>query len=450
MNKPGVSLFEENSRFVYWVTRPVFLVILSVISLVVIIVYATFVHLYNPYYGAAIFWDTNFGSVAELFPGGPADQAGVLEGDRLISIDGKQIVQWSNSPAFRSGIRAGDTVVFEFQRGQENLSIPIIIGNYFENWNWFWDSFLIHFLAISFWFLGAAMCLFISPNDIRSRLLGLGFLTAGMTAAVGVAGGWNSFWGANALGILLRTWLGPIYVAAHLTFPVVSLPKYRRKIINLFVTVAAVLTMITLLDAWLNNSGALSLSTLMNLDLRRGIQIFFFFSWLVGTGLLLYNRIYSKDPDVKRQTGVVLWGSVLGFGPFFVFVVMPFVLFQEQMAGSLASLIFLLLVPLSYIYVIHQRKLLHMDFIINRFVVLFVMVLLIFIASILILGIIALFVDLPPSLPFIGGIVVALLALPSAGFQRKVQIRVNRVLYGNHYDFSTVTTNFSSRLAITS
>ena len=91
-----------------------------------------------------------------------------------------------------------------------------------------------------------------------------------------------------------------------------------------------------------------------------------------------------------------------------------------------------------------------MDFIINRFVVLFVMVLLIFIASILILGIFALFLDLPPSLPFIGGIVVALIALPSAGLQRNVQVRVNRVLYGNHYDFSTVTTNFSSRLAITS
>ena len=94
----------------------------------------------------------------------------------------------------------GISVVFEFQRGQDTLSIPITIGGYFENWNWFWDSFLIHFLAISFWAMGAAMCLFSPPNDIRSRLLGLGFLLAGMTAAVGFAGGWNSFWGANALG----------------------------------------------------------------------------------------------------------------------------------------------------------------------------------------------------------------------------------------------------------
>ena len=90
------------------VTRPIFLVILSVISLFVIIVYAAFVHLYYPYYGMVISWDANFGRVSALFPDGPADQAGVLEGDQLLSIDGKQIQQWSNGPAFRLGIRAGD------------------------------------------------------------------------------------------------------------------------------------------------------------------------------------------------------------------------------------------------------------------------------------------------------------------------------------------------------
>jgi signal transduction histidine kinase len=201
---------------------------------------------------------------------------------------------------------------------------------------------------------------------------------------------------------------------------------------------------------WISNPGELSVSVLLGLDLRRAALIFFFFSWVTGTGLLLYNRIYSKDPDIKRQIGVVLWGSLLGFGPFIVFVVLPYMLFQEQVIGSLWSLVFLLLVPLSYIYVIHQRKLLRMDFIINRFVVLFVMVLLIFIASILILGVITLLLDLPPSLPFIGGMVAALIALPSSGLQRNIQVRVNRVLYGNHYDFSTVTANFSSRLAITS
>jgi len=38
-----------------------------------------------------------------------------------------------------------------------------------------------------------------------ARLLSLGFLLAGLTAAVGGASGWNSFWGANTIQQVLLT-----------------------------------------------------------------------------------------------------------------------------------------------------------------------------------------------------------------------------------------------------
>ena len=164
---------------------------------------------------------------------------------------------------------------------------------------------------------------------------------------------------------------------------------------------------------------------------------------------MVYNRVYSKDAEVRRQTNVVLWGNVLGFIPYLIFVVLPYTFFGVQFTGGLTSLVFLVLVPLSYIYVIYQRKLLRLDFVINRFVVLFVLAMLVLIVSILILGVLALVFELSPNVPFFGGIVAALIALPSAALQRNVQVRVNRVLYGSHYDFSTVTAGFSSRLAVT-
>jgi signal transduction histidine kinase len=184
-------------------------------------------------------------------------------------------------------------------------------------------------------------------------------------------------------------------------------------------------------------------------DLRRVAQIFFIISLLVGILLLVYNRIYSKDAEVRRQINVVLWGNVLGFVPYLIFVVLPYTFFGVQFTGGLTSLVFLVLVPLSYVYVIYQRKLLRVDFVINRFVVLFVLALLVLTLSILILGVLALVFNLPPGVPFLGGFVAALIALPSAALQRNVQVRVNRVLYGSHYDFSTVTAGFSSRLAVT-
>ncbi len=270
-----------------------------------------------------------------------------------------------------------------------------------------------------------------------------------MTATVGFASGWNSFWGANTLGIILRVWLGPVYVAANLTFPTIGLPRYRKFIINVFGLIASILTVLVLISAWMPSPGMLTVPASVGLDLRRTSQIFFILSWIAGTGLLVYNRIYSKDLEVRRQTGVVLWGTVLGFTPYLVFVVLPYALFGEQFAGGLASLVFLVLIPLSYVYVIYQRKLLRVDFVINRFVVLFVLALLVLTLSILILGVLALVFELSPDLTFFGGIVAVLIALPSAALQQNMQIRVNRVLYGSHYDFSTVTASFSSRLAVT-
>ncbi|MBN1810290.1 MAG: hypothetical protein JXA14_00485, partial [Anaerolineae bacterium] len=51
--------------------------------------------------------------------------------------------------------------------------------------------------------------------------------------------------------------------------------------------------------------------------------------------------------------------------------------------------------------------------------------------------------------PLAGGVLAVFLALPSASLHRTVQQHVNRVLYGCHYDFSTVTSSFSIRLAQT-
>jgi hypothetical protein len=82
------------------------------------------------------------------------------------------------------------------------------------------------------------LVLFVPHDDVRARLLGLGFLTAGLTAAVGSASGWNSFWGASTIQKVLLSLLAPILVSAHLTFPSVSFPKIRNGIIN-FVSVCS-------------------------------------------------------------------------------------------------------------------------------------------------------------------------------------------------------------------
>jgi hypothetical protein len=98
----------------------------------------------------------------------------------------------------------------------------------------------MQFLSIGLWIVGLVLVLFVASDDVRARLLGLGFLMASLTAAVGGASGWNSFWGASTFQKVLMCLVAPLLIAAHLTFPAVTLPKYRKVIIY-SVSIAAIL-----------------------------------------------------------------------------------------------------------------------------------------------------------------------------------------------------------------
>jgi two-component system, NarL family, sensor histidine kinase ComP len=179
------------------------------------------------------------------------------------------------------------------------------------------------------------------------------------------------------------------------------------------------------------------------------VLLFFMAAWIAAVLMLINNRLRSQDAETRRQTGIIIWGMLLGIGPFFVLTVLPYILFGQEYLSGAYTILFLILLPLAYAYVIFQRRLLKVDFIINRIVVWFTLILLILIASILVFGVFVVLFNLPAYLPIYGGVVAALIALPVTSLSRVVQRQVDRVLYGSHYDFSTVTASLSHQLAQT-
>ncbi len=241
--------------------------------------------------------------------------------------------------------------------------------------------------------------------------------------------------------------LAAVIIDVHLNFPTFSFSKYRRYIIYLGFVFSSILSLLVIGNDWILAAHNYPLSVIYGNYLRRAVLVFFIISWLVAVGLLMRNRFLSRDPEIRRQTGIVIWGMVLGFGPFLAFTLLPYILFgQEYLAGSY-TILFMMILPLAYAYVIFQRKLLIVDFIINRIVVWFTLILLILIASILIFGLLVKAFHLPTQLPIFGGLVAVLIALPFTSLSKFVQVNVDRVLYGSHYDFVTVTSALSSRLA---
>ena len=442
-----VSLPNDRSRLHIFATNPAVQVIFAILFLFGIILFNSFFYFFRPYDGMEVYQEAPLGEVYQVVPGGPADRAGIKVGDQILAIDNKSINPLLSEPRYRASIRAGDIVDYELERQGLQISLPLTIGSYSQNLTILGSYLGVQFLSVGLWLIGLVLTLFAPQDDARSHLLSIAFLMAGLTVAVGGASGWNSLWGANTIQKILMSLLASVIVVGHLNFPSVSFPRYQRGIIYLTFAISVLLSGLVIINDWILVPRFYPLSIIYGIYLRRVVFSFFILSWLIAVALLIRNRFLSKDAEIRRQTGIVIWGMILGFGPFFAFTLLPYILFgQEYLAGPY-TILFLLILPLAYAYVIFQRKLLKVDFIINRIVVWFTLILLILIASILIFGLLVILFHLPTQLPIFGGLIAVLIALPFTSLSKVVQANVDRVLYGNHYDFITVTSNLSSRLA---
>lgn len=444
-----VSASVDHPRFLSYITKPGVQVFLAALILCGILFADSFFYIYQPYDGMQVYQEDPLGEVFVVYFDGPADRAGVEIGDLILAVANNPVDPLRSEPRYPPGLKPGDSVGYELQRGDERIELEITIGSYLENLNVLGPILGIQLLSLVLWAIGLVLALFVPPGDMRARLLSLGFLLAGLTAAMGGASGWNSFWGTNTIQQILLCFLGALLVTAHLAFPAISFSRYRRKIIYAVFALAGILSMLVLIENWLLVPMGFSVTVLSGIDLRQWVLLFFMLSWLSAIALLIYNRYRSADLDIRRQTGIIIWGMVLGIGPFFVFTLLPYILFGEEYLQGFYTILFLILLPLAYAYVIFQNKLLRVDFIINRILVWFILILLVLVASISVFSVFILLFELPSRITLYGGLVAVLVALPFASLSKVIQKKVNQVLYGSYYDFVTVTSTMANQLAQT-
>ncbi len=381
--------------------------------------------------------------------GGPADQAGIQTGDKILTIDNKPVDPWRSSPLYKANLGAGDTVVYQIQRGEQTLTLPAVMGSRFEKPSLVGEIVGMQVLSLIFWIVGLILCLFVSTGDIRARLAGLVWLVAGVAMASGGPAGVSYFWGSATTMKIAWVWIGFLLITQHLYFPAPAFAATSQKrIIGILATVTLVLTVVVLVDDAVFKAIFSRYTGLNNL-----VYLFFLIAVLVTIGLLFRSRWSIKDPDVRRQAGIILWAMALGFAPFLLLTLIPslMLMFGEThyvVHGYLTTL-FLCLVPLAYAYVIYQRKLLKVDLIINRLVVFFIIGLLVLSASFLTFLVIGLFMDIPYFMPLIGSSVAVLVVLPLSTLRNRADQWVSHTLYGTYYDHASVAGSMSSRLAQT-
>ncbi len=443
---------ENYPKLISFVTSTGFQVIFTLLSLCLTIYYNAAYFLYVPATGVWLdYIDQNQNSalINRLDPHSPGEKAGLKVGDRIVTIDGRAITNL-NVPIHQAK-KAGEVELYVIERDQQTLTLPLQVGSYADHLDYLADIIPIQLLSLLIYSLGVVLLFFSSTSDVRARLVALVWMLAGVALAATGPGYTSCAWYAPNVAML--TFASSIFIstAAHLYFPV---PTFTKRTRNTILWIMFGLSVI-LISAYLAQQLYFALNNLnpptsLTAD---AINYPFYFFWLVNIFLLLKNRFFVQDKDIKRQTGIIFLGTLIGFLPFLLFSAIPKLLFGSDSAFILLpsniSILSLIFVPIAYGYVIYQRKLLKIDFIINRALVLFLLVLTILFASLTILGAISIYLNLPSQIAVAGSFLSVAVALPSATLQKRIQIQVDRALYGGYYDYTTVTSDLSFRLAQT-
>jgi signal transduction histidine kinase len=432
----------EHPRIVAALTHPKSQNILVILSFLLIILFNSGLYFFRPYDGIEFEWGVDSSMhmrVFAVYPGGSAEASGIMAGDRILSIDGRPVGKLGSGPWYRPGLRPGDTVVFKLQRGYQVLTIPLTMGSYFDDPILLSKFVGLGFFSLCFWILGLLLCRFVPPHDIRARLVGLQWLLAGVAIAATGLGLISGFWGAYEIRKIIWWWLSFACIVAHLYFPAPSLIRHRKHIIQFLVVIVILFSVLDIVQGWIIEPRVLGRLVYA----RYG---FFLLAVAASIGLLVRNYTLTRDPEIRRQTGIILWGTGMGLASYSALTLIPF-LFLDQYNSGIHTFFLIAPTPLAYMYVIYQRKLLRVDLIINRVIAFFVLILLVWILAALATGVIAWALRLTPGLSLVVATLAAVLSLPALRLQGIVQRQVNRILYGSHYDFSSVTFHFSTRFA---
>ena len=439
-------------KIILFITSTGFQVIFTLLTLCFTVYYNTAYFLYVPVTGVWLDYENqnqDSATISSLDPGGPGEKAGLRIGDKIVTIDGHAITNL-NIPVHQPK-KAGEIELYVIQRDHQTLTIPLQVGSYLNHLDYLASIVPIQLLSFLIYILGLILLFFSPTSDIRARLIANVWLLAGVGLAATGPGFASCAWFAPNVALVTFAVSIFISITSHLYFPVSTFSnRIRNFIIWMLVGLSMVLVFAYLSQQIyfvIHNQNPPSSATV------DAINYVFYLSWLVNIGLLLKNRFFVEDKAIKRQTGIILLGTLIGFLPFLLLSQVPRLIFGRNseyilLPGNI-SILLLIFVPISYGYVIYQRKLLKIDFIINRMLVYFLLILVLLFASITILGLISTSLNLPSQVPIVGGFLCTLVALSSATLKNRIQIQVDRTLYGGYYDYTTVTSELSNHLAQT-
>ncbi len=244
---------------------------------------------------------------------------------------------------------------------------------------------------------------------------------------------------------LLFLWIPPLFLHFFCVFPWEKEPIRRHR----WIVPALYVPSLVFYTAFLLNPYEMPL--LNNIHaLFRGVYL------ALGLALLLHSYVVSKTPALRKQAGLIVWGSLFGVLPYLLYSFgYPFLSTRDQLMGELsftpliyASFIFMGAVPLAIAYSILRHRLFDIDVILRRGIVYTFLTVLIVSLYLLVVGY---FGNMLRGVTGIEStyitiaftLVVALLFNP---LKVRVQRTIDRVFYRERYNYSQILLEMTENL----
>lgn len=301
---------------------------------------------------------------ARVAPGGPADEAGIREGDILVAVGSEEALSSARLESLLAARRAGERTTYTLLRESERRVLevevrPLARGNV--------SAFYYLSLAGFFSLVVGTVVLLRRPAD-RSALhfyavCALFFLVYSTSYTGSLTRfDWLLFF-VDSLAVLF---LPAVFLHFCLTFPERRPRAPRAWLAPAIYLPALVVTGAAAMSHALVAAGqGLLWSIVEAIDRAEPLYFALYFTIAVAVLVDSYRRTRGLVP--RRQVKWLLWGTAAGVFPFLAFYALPFALGRRPgLALELAGYGPLALIPLSLAYAVVKHRLMDVELLFRR------------------------------------------------------------------------------------
>jgi PAS domain S-box-containing protein len=401
--------------------------------------------LYYPYItivSAPAFATNGAWTIITAAPCHPGEVDCLQRGDRVLSLGGISLERFSRDRSVNllNAVRLDGKVWMRIQRNGKEMNVLVRFKGDAPEQREIPPAML---LPVMFWLMGTVAFLFLRPRDERWLVLVLFSYCTAIWLAAGMASVLGTGYSSVVLHLLVWSFL-PLSLHLHLILPssLISKPKRWRLLALLYtgMFMATVLDALYLLGRF---DRAYLLTTVLGL--------------LVSLALLFLRLALPVPAAVKISTRIMLYGMVLGLGPFLLITVfLPFWLLDRTTGQDIrfifpwlrwVSVLSVPILPMSYLYAIYKHHLGALEFRANRLLGLYT-----FSVLAVILYVVSLFLvssRWPPIQgPYLAAILATSMLFISLTFllQGRFQTLVDRHVFGIRYSPDQVVDLVSERI----